>query len=141
MRLLLVALGGLLAAGAWSFGFNWVYYHLYLAVGAPEQPTLLLLAAIGGLSALFGVLGALACLLAARRIRWAPHVFFGASVALILSVAGLGAGLPGILQQLQSQGFWGFLLGALATFYVARPGIAAQKSVVTDAPHAVRSDH
>src|ERR1700756_1209142 len=121
-KLVLVAFVGLVAIHVWGFGFSWVFYQLFLLVGRPEHPTpLQWYPAVVGLSFLFGFLGALVAKLVA------PHA--GSIAALVFLVsAGLSffastlvlAGASGLVAQLSSYGFWGFILGSMVGFAVRR---------------------
>lgn len=139
MKLGLVFLISLMSAAAWSFGFSWVYFQFYVALGAPDHPILLLRAAIPGISFVFGVVGGLLASLPGRRVPFAPHIYFLTSAAFVLGVAGFAAGFSAVLDQLKNQGFWAFLLGALAVFLLARWRPATQLGAAGDGPRPAGS--
>ena len=118
VRVGLVLLAGIVAAALWSVGFSWLYYQFYLAVGAPDHSTQLLTLAIPAISFGQGIFGALLLLSVGGNLPWARIFFILVACTFILGSAGTFAGLTGVLEQLQSEGFWAFVCGLVATVYL-----------------------
>ena len=119
-KLVLIVLLGVVAFHIYGFTFSFIFYQLYLLSGSPQHPTpFQWYPAVVGVSFLFGFLGAFP----ARFI--APDAGPNAAIAFVvagvlsflISTLSLGGG-AGIVGQLSSSGFWGFVFGALVSFTV-----------------------
>lgn len=134
-----VLIGGLAFAVAqlWLFGFGYAYYAFYLAVGMPQAPTPLLKWAIPAISFLFGAVGALALVPVGKRVNYSRLIFVCVVAATVLATAGLLAGATAMLDQLKSQGFWGFLCGvSLSAYACGRLCEITQQAHADDARNA-----
>ena len=119
---MLIALLGVAAIHAWGFGFGWVFYKLFLLSGSPQQPSAWeFYLAVVGVSFLFGFLGGLASWFLSSSARVEAVMFFlVAALSSFLASTLLIVGSSGVIAQVTSSGFWGFLLGALVSFAIRR---------------------
>ena len=119
---MLIALLGVVAIHAWGFGFSRIFYKLFLLAGSPQHPSAwqFYLATVG-ISFFFGFSGGFASwLLSASARREAVIFFLVAALSSFLASTLLLVGLRGVVAQVTSCGFWGFLLGALVSFAIRR---------------------
>ncbi len=105
---------GVLTAAVWSFGSSKIHYGVYLALGSPERPTLLLWAALLLQSFLMGAIpGGIVPFVSHLPVRKATLVFVSAIFLFIFLLTMAIGGLWGISNLASSYGTWAFVLGAV----------------------------
>jgi hypothetical protein len=121
-KLILVGLFGVISIHAWGIGFSPAFHQLYLLAGSPEHPARLQwYPAAVGLSFLFGFIGAFPCKYIAPYAGASTAVTFLAAASLsFITTTIVLVGSSGVIAQLCSYGFWGFMLGALISFSIRR---------------------
>ena len=114
-KILAVLVIGVASFFVWSAGFSAAYYRLYLLAGAPEHlPKFVGILSIALLSLVFGAVGALPTRLIVVRPRLkAAAIFLGGGSLCFFASVTYFTGVVGVIDQLSSYGFWGFILGAL----------------------------
>ena len=109
---ILIIVVGVVVAVSWGYGFSPIFHFFYLAMGSPDQPTIWLKLALYFLSFIWGLLsgavvGKLLSQISYKQIGLLIAVVF----LTILLVAYAAAGFQGVLNQLNTVGFWFILLG------------------------------
>ena len=136
-KVLAIMVLGLGSFFIWSFGFNAMYYRLYLLAGAPEHPPAFVgLLSISALSFLFGAAGAFPTRFIVMQSRLTvAAIFLGSGALCLLASVAYFRGTAGIVDQLSSYGFWGFILGTLV---VVCSGVSSTKPHVPATPRSAR---
>ncbi|WP_132703597.1 hypothetical protein [Reinekea marinisedimentorum] len=110
-RDLIVIIVAAISTLIWMFGFGKIHYLLYIAVGAPEQPTKWLHLMLLAQSCLMGFLPSMAVggIMQSLRSFWVYVIAVFSCVLFVTAFMNPNA----VLGRLSSSGFWYFILGGL----------------------------
>ena len=104
---------GLLTAGAWLFGFSYIFSWAYAVLDSPDEPTFYLWVALIIVSLLFGAVGGwFAPGTFIQNILKVGMIFLGVLIVAIIVGSYAFSGMQGVRGQLSSVGFWALVVGA-----------------------------